>query len=95
VQAALRLGLNRLKLFPSGAVDARKLLGAYRDVFRDVRFMPSGGISAGNMTEFLALTNVFAVSGSWIVGAAADGADAVALLAGEAVARAASAEGAS
>ncbi|WP_203136756.1 bifunctional 4-hydroxy-2-oxoglutarate aldolase/2-dehydro-3-deoxy-phosphogluconate aldolase [Microbacterium sp. JZ31] len=85
VQAAMSLGLSRLKLFPAGAFGGLKLLSAYADVYRDVRFMPSGGIRPANLAEHLAHPAVFAASGSWIVAAAAEGADAVAASAREAV----------
>lgn len=81
VQAAIGLGLTRLKLFPAGVFGGLKVLDAYADVYRDVRFMPSGGISAANLAEHLAHPAVFAASGSWIVSAAAQGSEAVAELA--------------
>lgn len=85
VQAAIGLGLRRLKLFPAGVFGGLSLLSAYGDVYRDVRFMPSGGISAATLADHLAHPAVFAASGSWVVAAAARGADAVAALAREAV----------
>jgi 2-dehydro-3-deoxyphosphogluconate aldolase/(4S)-4-hydroxy-2-oxoglutarate aldolase len=85
IQAARNLGLSRLKLFPAGVFGALTLVGAYADVFRDVRFMPSGGINAANVGEVLAHPAVFAASGSWIVAAASQGADAVRDRAREAV----------
>jgi len=91
VQAAIRLGLNRLKLFPAGVFGGLKLLSAYADVYRDVRFMPSGGIRQENLAEHLAHPAVFAASGSWITGSAAEGADAVAAAARAAVETAAAA----
>ncbi|WP_108251308.1 bifunctional 4-hydroxy-2-oxoglutarate aldolase/2-dehydro-3-deoxy-phosphogluconate aldolase [Planctomonas deserti] len=77
VQAAIGLGLSRLKLFPAGVFGGLRLLSAYADVYRDVRFMPSGGIRQDNLAEHLAHPAVFAASGSWITALAAQGADAV------------------
>jgi 2-dehydro-3-deoxyphosphogluconate aldolase/(4S)-4-hydroxy-2-oxoglutarate aldolase len=77
VQAAIGLGLSRLKLFPAGVFGGLRLLSAYADVYRDVRFMPSGGIRQDNLAEHLAHPAVFAASGSWITALAALGADAV------------------
>lgn len=85
VQSAMRLGLDRLKLFPAGAFGGLNILSAYADVYRDVRFMPSGGVRQANLAEHLAHRAVFAVSGSWITAAVAQGADAVAEAAREAV----------
>lgn len=78
VQAAMRLGLTRLKLFPAGPFQALSVLSAYADVYRDVRFMPSGGVTIDNLSEHLAHRAVFAASGSWITRSAPEGADAVA-----------------
>jgi 2-dehydro-3-deoxyphosphogluconate aldolase/(4S)-4-hydroxy-2-oxoglutarate aldolase len=88
VQAAVGLGLSRLKLFPAGVFGGLRALSAYADVYRDVRFMPSGGIRQDNLAEHLAHPAVFAASGSWITACASEGAEAVA-----AAARAAAAVG--
>lgn len=88
VQRGLRLGLDRLKLFPAGVVGGLGLIGALAPVFPEVRFMPSGGVSAANLADYLAHPAVFAASGSWIASAerVAAGADAIAEAAREAVA---------
>jgi len=86
IQAARAAGVTRVKLFPAGVFGGMALIEAYAAVFGDMRFMPSGGIGPANLRVHLAHPSVFAVSGSWIVQAAAQGADAVAELAREAVA---------
>lgn len=85
IQEGRALGLNRLKLFPAGVFGGLALVDAYADVFRDVQFMPSGGIKPANLRDVLAHRAVFAASGSWITAAAADGAEAVSALAREAL----------
>lgn len=85
IQAARALGLRRLKLFPAGTFGGISLLDAYASVYRDVRFMPSGGVNPANLAEYLAHPAVFAASGSWIAGGAGKGADAVADAAREVV----------
>jgi len=67
IQRAVAAGLDRLKLFPAGAVGGPTALRAFAGPFPDVRFLPSGGVSAANAGEYLAVGNVFAVSGSWMV----------------------------
>ena len=65
-QAAYNLGLREMKLFPAslcGGVPMLKALGA---VFKDVKFMPTGGVSAGNLSEDLAVPAVLACGGSWL-----------------------------
>ena len=67
VIAALDQGLDLLKLFPAEAAGGIALLRALRDRFPDVRFVPTGGISAANAASYLALPSVAAVGGSWMV----------------------------
>ncbi|MDF2989612.1 MAG: 2-keto-3-deoxy-6-phosphogluconate aldolase [Microbacterium sp.] len=71
IQRAIAAGLDRLKLFPAGPVGGPAAIRAFGGPFPDVRFLPSGGVSATNAAEYLSLGNVFAVSGSWMVPAAA------------------------
>lgn len=66
VEAALSLGVKVVKFFPAtayGGVSTLKALGA---VYPDVPFIPTGGINAGNVVEFLSLKNVLACGGSWL-----------------------------
>lgn len=67
IMAALDLGLTILKFFPAhvyGGPAALKALGA---PFGRVRFIPTGGVTASNLGEYLSLPNVAAVGGSWMV----------------------------
>jgi len=66
IMEALRLGWDTLKFFPAhiaGGIDAIK---TYSQVFPQVKFCPTGGISYDNHLEFLALENVISVGGSWV-----------------------------
>ncbi|WP_167138725.1 bifunctional 4-hydroxy-2-oxoglutarate aldolase/2-dehydro-3-deoxy-phosphogluconate aldolase [Diaminobutyricimonas sp. TR449] len=67
VQAALRLGVNQLKLFPASVLGGTKLLDALRGPFPDVSFLPSGGVSIQNAVEYARHPSVFAIGGSWMV----------------------------
>ncbi|SDQ53046.1 bifunctional 4-hydroxy-2-oxoglutarate aldolase/2-dehydro-3-deoxy-phosphogluconate aldolase [Microbacterium sp. cf332] len=67
IQAALRRGIRHLKLFPAGLVGGLAAVRAFAGPFPDVRFLPSGGVSADNAPAYLADPAVFAVSGSWMV----------------------------
>jgi 2-dehydro-3-deoxyphosphogluconate aldolase/(4S)-4-hydroxy-2-oxoglutarate aldolase len=63
-------GFTRQKFFPAtiaGGVGALKAVGA---PLAGLSFMPTGGINADNVSDFLALKNVFAVGGSWMIDAA-------------------------
>ncbi|WP_300591032.1 bifunctional 4-hydroxy-2-oxoglutarate aldolase/2-dehydro-3-deoxy-phosphogluconate aldolase [Microbacterium sp.] len=66
IQRAARQGLTHLKLFPAGVLGGPALLKALGGPFPGIRFLPSGGVNAQTIAEYAALTNVFAVSGSWM-----------------------------
>jgi 2-dehydro-3-deoxyphosphogluconate aldolase/(4S)-4-hydroxy-2-oxoglutarate aldolase len=65
-QRAWNLGLRSVKVFPAGIVGGPALLKALSSVFRGLKFMPTGGISAKNLAEYLAIPSVFACGGSWL-----------------------------
>lgn len=60
-------GYDFLKLFPASAVGGVGLLKALAGPFPDVAFCPTGGITAATAPEYLALPNVPACGGSWLV----------------------------
>ena len=70
-QAAYNLGIRTMKLFPCSLVGGVPMLKALGAVFRDVKFMPTGGVSAANLSEFLAVPSVLACGGSWLTPKAA------------------------
>ncbi len=71
VQRAYALGLRTVKFFPAKLAGGVPMLKALSSVFREMRFMPTGGVSAENLDEFLALPSVIACGGSWLTPAAA------------------------
>ncbi|GAA6968583.1 bifunctional 4-hydroxy-2-oxoglutarate aldolase/2-dehydro-3-deoxy-phosphogluconate aldolase [Helicobacter pylori] len=66
VMQALELGYNALKFFPAEYCGGVKLLNAFNGPFKEVKFCPTGGISADNMHSYLNLENVLCVGGSWL-----------------------------
>lgn len=66
LQQAWNMGLRTVKFFPASLSGGPKMLGALSSVFRDVRFMPTGGVSAANLLEYLAVPAVLACGGSWL-----------------------------
>ena len=64
---ATNLGVDVVKLFPAEVVGGPAMIAALSAVWPDVRFMPTGGISPANAGEYLALRQVLAVGGSWMV----------------------------
>ena len=59
-------GYVALKFFPAMQAGGAPMLKAWHGPFNDVRFCPTGGITAQNAREFLALPNVACVGGSWL-----------------------------
>jgi 2-dehydro-3-deoxyphosphogluconate aldolase/(4S)-4-hydroxy-2-oxoglutarate aldolase len=70
-QRAWNLGLRLVKFFPAGLAGGTAMLNALSAVFRDLEFMPTGGVSAGNLGDYLALPSVLACGGSWLTPAEA------------------------
>lgn len=66
LQQAWNMGLRTVKFFPAGLSGGPKMLKALSSVFRDVSFMPTGGVSADNLSEFLEVPSVVACGGSWL-----------------------------
>ena len=69
VELALALGCRMLKLFPvamlGGVEMLNALLGPYGHT--GVKFIPTGGVSSGNLADYLKLPVVAAIGGSWMV----------------------------
>jgi len=60
-------GFTELKFFPAVQAGGLAMLKAWQGPFGEVKFCPTGGITAANAHEFLSLANVACVGGSWIV----------------------------
>lgn len=67
VEAALELGLDTLKFFPAEAAGGLKMIKAMAAPYTTVRFMPTGGIDAKNVGEYLSYNRIIACGGSWMV----------------------------
>ena len=66
IMAAQEDGYTALKFFPALQAGGLAMLKAWQGPFGDVKFCPTGGISADNAAQFLALPNVVCVGGSWL-----------------------------
>ena len=67
VQSALELGLDTVKFFPAGTSGGPAAIRALAAPFGSVRFVPTGGVGPANLADYLALPEVAAVGGSWMV----------------------------
>ncbi len=70
-QRAWNLGLRVLKFFPAGLSGGVPMLKALAAVFGDLSFMPTGGVSAKNLHDYLGVPSVVACGGSWLTPATA------------------------
>ncbi len=67
VAQAVKRGLKVVKFFPAeqaGGVDMIKAMGA---PYTMVKFMPTGGINANNLKDYLSCSNIICCGGSWMV----------------------------
>ncbi|WP_299037622.1 bifunctional 4-hydroxy-2-oxoglutarate aldolase/2-dehydro-3-deoxy-phosphogluconate aldolase [uncultured Pseudokineococcus sp.] len=64
--AALELGVRDLKFFPAEQAGGAPFLGALRSPLPQLRFCPTGGISQASAPDYLGLSNVPCVGGSWL-----------------------------
>jgi len=64
--SARAAGFRACKLFPAQQAGGIGMLKALAGPFPDHFFCPTGGITAANAREFLALPNVPCVGGSWL-----------------------------
>ena len=70
-QSGWNMGLRTMKFFPASLAGGIPMLKALGAVFKGAKFMPTGGISAGNLAEYLAQPSVIACGGSWLTPKAA------------------------
>lgn len=66
VVAARLAGFNVLKFFPAQQAGGVAMLRALGAPFPDVLFCPTGGITRDSAPDYLALSNVICVGGSWV-----------------------------
>jgi 2-dehydro-3-deoxyphosphogluconate aldolase/(4S)-4-hydroxy-2-oxoglutarate aldolase len=55
-----------LKLFPASILGGPAFVKAVEPVYRDVRFIPTGGVNPENLSSYLELPSVLACGGTWI-----------------------------
>jgi len=67
IEHARALGLSTVKVFPASTLGGTAFLRAVSATYPDVGFIPTGGISADNLGEYLAVPSVVACGGSWLV----------------------------
>lgn len=66
IMAAREAGLDFLKFFPAEQAGGAAFLKALASPIADVKFCPTGGVTAKNAKDYLSLPNVLCVGGSWV-----------------------------
>lgn len=67
VQRAVEWGVRTIKFFPAETSGGLAAIRALSAPFPAVSFIPTGGVTAVNLADYLALPSVVAVGGSWMV----------------------------
>jgi 2-dehydro-3-deoxyphosphogluconate aldolase/(4S)-4-hydroxy-2-oxoglutarate aldolase len=66
IALARSLGCDVIKIFPAAALGGPSFIRAVSAVFPDVKFIPTGGVTAETVDDYLALPSVLACGGSWL-----------------------------
>lgn len=67
VEAAMSLGLKTIKFFPAENIGGITMVKALAGPYTDLTFVPTGGINAKNINDYLGFPKVLACGGSWMV----------------------------
>ena len=67
MEQALSLGLDVVKFFPAEPAGGLKMIKAVAAPYTTLSFMPTGGINAQNVRDYLAYDRIIACGGSWMV----------------------------
>lgn len=67
IMRAIKKGLNIVKFFPAEQLGGTAIINALAAPFSNIKFVPSGGINANNLSGYLNCKHVLACSGSWMV----------------------------
>ena len=70
IEAAMQFGLDVLKFFPAEPSGGLKMLKAMAAAYVNLQFMPTGGINAENVKDYLKYDRIVACGGSWMVSGA-------------------------
>jgi len=66
ITMALQYNIKVVKFFPANVYGGLSAMKALSGPFGDVKFIPTGGVSAQNLSEFISAPFVHAVGGSWV-----------------------------
>ena len=67
VAQAVKRGLRIVKFFPAGQFGGVDTIKALAAPYTTVKFMPTGGVNAGNLKDYLSCDKIVCCGGSWMV----------------------------
>lgn len=67
IEQAIEQGLDTVKFFPAEAAGGLAMIKAMSAPYSSIRFMPTGGINADNLIDYLSFGKIIACGGSWMV----------------------------
>ena len=67
VAQAVKRGLKVVKFFPAGQFGGVATIKALAAPYVGLKFMPTGGVNAKNLEEYLNCSSIIACGGSWMV----------------------------
>lgn len=63
---AIQHNFSFLKFFPASLQGGVEALRNFMSIFPTIQFLPTGGITSNNMTQYFSLKNVMCIGGSWL-----------------------------
>lgn len=66
IAAAVSFGLEVVKFFPAEALGGLDMLKAIAAPYGGVRFIPTGGVTTSNLSDYLSFNKILACGGTWI-----------------------------
>lgn len=66
IMEAMELGLKVLKFFPANVYGGLGAMKALSGPFGGIKFIPTGGVNAQNLAEYISAPFIHAVGGSWV-----------------------------
>jgi len=69
IEQALEFGLEVVKFFPAEQAGGLEYIKAVSAPYPSLKFMPTGGVNAENISRYIAFEKIHACGGSWMAGA--------------------------
>lgn len=66
IEKASELGLSTVSFFPANAMGGISWLKAIKGSYSEMKFVPIGGVTMDNLSDYLSLSNVSGIGGSFL-----------------------------